>query len=75
MSVSRSHLVGTYLAVRVFVSLFALAAVWQLWAEFSAGPWSPGGYLLVVAALPGVELAVLPPLSALSERTRSIRWR
>lgn len=73
MSVPRAYLVGTYFAVRVFVSLFALATVWQFWAEFAVGPWSLTAYLVVLAALPGVELVVLPPLSALTERTRSVR--
>lgn len=73
MSVSRTYLIGTYLAARVFVSLFALATLWQFWAEFAVGPWSFTAYLVVLTALPGVELVVLPPLSALAERTRSVR--
>lgn len=75
MSVSRAHLIGTYLAVRASVSLLALVAVWRLWAEFASGPWPVTGYLLVVALVPGAELAVLPPLSAVCRRTRWARGR
>lgn len=75
MSVSRAHLIGTYLAVRSCVSLLALVAVWRFWTEFAAGPWPAVVYLLVVALVPGAELVVLPPLSAASRRTRWVRGR
>lgn len=64
---SRAQLIGTYIAVRVVVSLFALATVWHLWPQLTTGPWSPVRYLLVAALVPGSELLVVPVLSVATD--------
>jgi len=59
--------VAVYICVRLFASFLLIAFLSQTWGMLMAGPFSPVAYLLLAAAVPGVELIFLPIFAIFDE--------